>query len=93
MVGRRRQPRPVLGATYNFENPSTDYQNGIDLHLDWGASQFLSKQWQVGLVGYAYRQITPDSGSGDLVGAFESQVFGVGPQIGYISPWAITRAI
>jgi hypothetical protein len=52
----------VLGATYNFENSSTDYHNGVDLHLDWGASQFLSKQWQVGLVGYAYRQVTPDSG-------------------------------
>ena len=59
----------VLGVTYNFENPSTDYQNGIDLHLDWGASQFLSAQWQVGLVGYAYKQITPDGGSGDRVGA------------------------
>jgi hypothetical protein len=76
----------VLGATYNLENSSTDYKNGVDLHLDWGASQFLSKQWQVGLVGYAYRQITPDSGSGDRVGAFESQVFGVGPQIGYVFP-------
>ena len=76
----------VLGATYNFENPSTDYQNGIDLHLDWGASQFLSPQWQVGLVGYAYKQITPDGGSGDHVGAFESQVFGIGPQIGHVFP-------
>jgi hypothetical protein len=62
------------------------YQNGIDLHLDWGASQFLSPQWQVGLVGYAYRQITPDGGSGDRVGAFESQVFAVGPQIGHVFP-------
>ena len=26
------------------------YKNGIDMHLDWGASQFLTKQWQVGLV-------------------------------------------
>src|SRR4029079_14477476 len=57
----------VLGATYNFENTAPNYQNGIDLHLDWGASQFLSKQWQVGLVGYAYRQVTPDGGSGDRV--------------------------
>lgn len=76
----------VLGATYNFENTSTDYQNGIDWHLDWGASQFLSKQWLVGLVGYAYKQITSDGGSGDRVGSFESQVFGVGPQIGYVFP-------
>ena len=34
----------VTGLTYNLINPSTNYQNGIDWHLDWGASQFLSKQ-------------------------------------------------
>ena len=26
----------VLGFTYNFENPSTQYQNGVDMHLDMG---------------------------------------------------------
>jgi hypothetical protein len=76
----------VLGLTYNFENQHTDYQNGVDLHLDWGASKFLTKQLQVGLVGYAYQQITGDSGAGDRVGGFESRVFGIGPQIGYVFP-------
>src|SRR5262249_50967414 len=33
----------VLGFTYNVENPYTHYQNGVDMHLDWGASQFLTK--------------------------------------------------
>jgi len=32
----------VTGFTYNFINPSTNYQNGIDWHLDWGASQWFS---------------------------------------------------
>jgi hypothetical protein len=50
-------------------------------------SQFLSKQWMVGLVGYVYNQLTGDSGSGDHVGPFESRVVGVGPQIGYIFPF------
>jgi len=45
----------VAGLTYNFINPSTQYQNGIDVHLDWGASQFLTKQLQIGFVGYLYR--------------------------------------
>ena len=76
----------VLGFTYNFENQSTQYQNGIDMHLDWGASQFVTKQLQLGLVGYVYKQLSCDSGSGDRVGCFESQVFSVGPQIGYIIP-------
>jgi hypothetical protein len=76
----------VLGFTYNFINPSTQYQNGVDMHLDWGASQFVTKQWQVGLVGYVYQEIGCDSGSGDHVGCFQSRVIGVGPQVGYIFP-------
>lgn len=60
----------VLGFTYNFVNPSTQYQSGVDMHLDWGASQFLTKQVQVGLVGYAYKELGCDSGSGDRVGCF-----------------------
>lgn len=76
----------VLGFTYNFENPDTQYRSGIDMHFDWAASQFLSKQTHVGLVGYAYQQLTCDSGAGDRVGCFKSRVFGIGPQIGHIIP-------
>ena len=76
----------VLGFTYNFVNPATQYQNGVDMHFDWGASQFLTKQWQVGLVGYAYQELGCDSGSGDRVGCFRSRVLGAGPQVGYIFP-------
>jgi hypothetical protein len=78
----------VAGFTYNFINPVTQYQSGADFHLDWGASQFLSKQFFVGLVGYAYDQVSGDSGSGDKVGSFESRVFSIGPQLGYIFPVA-----
>jgi hypothetical protein len=78
----------VAGFTYNFINTVTQVQSGVDFHLDWGASQFLSKQFFVGLVGYAYDQVSPDSGSGDKVGAFESRVFSIGPQLGYIFPIA-----
>jgi hypothetical protein len=78
----------VLGLTGNFQNTSTNYTNGVDLHLDWGASQFLTKQTQVGLVGYVYKEIGCDSGSGDRVGCFQSQVIGIGPQIGRARhPW------
>jgi hypothetical protein len=76
----------VAGLTHNYINPYTQYQNGLDFHLDWGMSQFLSKQWMVGAVGYVYNQLTGDSGSGDKVGPFKSRVVGVGPQIGYIFP-------
>ena len=40
----------------------------------------------VGLVGYVYKEIGCDSGSGDRVGCFQSQVIGVGPQIGFLFP-------
>ena len=76
----------VLGFTYNFLNTATQYQSGVDMHFDWGASQFISKQVQIGLVGYVYKEIGCDSGSGDRVGCFQSQVVGVGPQIGYLFP-------
>ncbi|THD61918.1 MAG: phenol degradation protein meta [Bradyrhizobium sp.] len=83
-----REFSAVAGFTYNFMNPTTQYQSGVDFHLDWGASQFLSKQFFIGLVGYAYDQLTADSGAGDKLGAFESRVFSVGPQLGYIFPIA-----
>jgi hypothetical protein len=76
----------VTGLTYNLENTDTNYKNGIDWHLDWGASQFLTKQLQIGLVGYVYNQLTGDSGTGDRVGPFKSRVVGIGPQLGYIFP-------
>lgn len=76
----------VGGLTYNFRNSDTDYRNGVDLHVDWAASQFLSKQVFVGLVGYAYQQLTADSGQPAILGDFKSRVFGIGPQLGYIFP-------
>ncbi len=81
----------VTGLTYNLTNPSTNYQNGIDWHLDWGASQFLSKQLFVGAVGYFYDQLTADSGSAPILGSVESRVVGVGPQLGFIFPTGPTQ--
>jgi hypothetical protein len=78
----------VLGITGNLQNQSTGYTSGIDSHLDWGLSQFLTKQLQVGLVGYAYEQLTPDHGCVPQLCPFESRVLGIGPQVGYIFPVA-----
>jgi hypothetical protein len=78
----------VAGLTGNLENPSTEYTNGIDFHLDWAASQFLTKQLQVGVVGYVYDQLTPDRGCAPQLCPFESRVIGIGPQIGFVFPVA-----
>jgi hypothetical protein len=78
----------VTGFTYNFENPDTNYRNGIDWHLDWGASQFMTKQFFVGAVGYFYNQITADSGQAAFLGENKSRVAGIGPQMGILFPIA-----
>ena len=73
----------TAGVTYNWENTHANYRNGIDSHLDWAVSQFLSEKWELGIVGYVYYQLTGDSGSGDKVGPFKSRVAAVGPEVGY----------
>jgi hypothetical protein len=81
-----REFSAIGGFTYNFENPHTHYKNGIDWHVDWGASQFLSERVHVGVVGYWFQQVTGDSGAGAKLGSFESRVGGLGPQGGYFFP-------
>jgi hypothetical protein len=76
----------VTGLTYNLINPATGYQNGIEWHLDWAASQFLTKQVQVGVLGYFFDQLTADSGCAPALCPFKSRTAGVGPQFGYLFP-------
>lgn len=76
----------VAGLTYNFKNTSTQYQNGVDFHLDWGASHFLTKQIQIGLVGYYFQQVSDDFGAPASLNGFRSSIAAVGPQIGFIFP-------
>jgi hypothetical protein len=73
----------VLGFTYNFMNPYTAYQSGINMHLELSASQYLTERFLAGVAGYFYQQITPDSGPGATLGPFMSRVAGIGPQLGY----------
>jgi hypothetical protein len=73
----------TAGLTYNFENTETDYTNGIDSHLDVGLSRSLNEQFFLGLVGYAYVQLTPDEGQPAALGDFKSRTFAIGPQVGY----------
>jgi hypothetical protein len=76
----------VSGLTYNFKNPHTDYQNGIDWHVDLEASRFLTKQVYVGVVGYSFNQLTGDTGSGATLGPYISRISAVGPEAGVLFP-------
>ncbi|HEX4973612.1 MAG TPA: transporter [Steroidobacteraceae bacterium] len=82
----------LAGATYNYENDDTQYQNGIDGHIDWGWSKFLPTQMQVGIAGYVFQQLTGDDGEGATLGDFKSQVMGIGPQIGKLYPLWVMQA-
>ena len=76
----------VMGFTYNFENPDTHYKNGIDAHIDWAASRFVTKETHLGVVGYFYHQITGDSGEGASLGDYKSRVNAIGLQVGHFFP-------
>lgn len=45
-----REFSAVAGFTHNFKHTDTQYQSGVDFHVDWGASQFLSNRVFIGLV-------------------------------------------
>jgi hypothetical protein len=71
------------GYTVNFENPTTHYKSGDVLHLDLTFGQNLSKEFKVGIAGYAVVQVTGDSGSGATLGSFESDIYALGPAANY----------
>jgi hypothetical protein len=81
-----RELSVISGFTGNFENPTIHVASGVDFHADAEASQFLNKQTYVGVVGYAYQQVTGDTGSGRKLGPFKGRVFGAGPEFGYLFP-------
>jgi hypothetical protein len=73
----------AAGLTFNFENPDTDYTTGTELHVETAAMLHVSHTLSFGLNGYAYKQLSGDSGSGAKLGDFKGQVFGIGPALDY----------
>ena len=73
----------AIGVTLNDINPATEYRNGNDFNWDWAVGKRFVSGLEVGVAGYAYQQLTGDSGSGATLGPFEGRVFGVGPHIIY----------
>jgi hypothetical protein len=73
----------AMGITYNFENPDTNYKTGTEFHAEAAAMMHTSQTFSIGLNGYAYKQISGDSGSGAVLGDFKGQVFAIGPALDY----------
>jgi hypothetical protein len=81
-----REASLFLGADYNFENPDTDYQSGLQAHLDGTLAQHFPL-WGglagVGAAGYWYEQLEGDSGAGATLGDFKGRTAGFGPVLSY----------
>lgn len=75
----------AAGVTFNQKNSATEYKTGDEFHLDLSAIQHFSERFYFGLAGYAYRQLTGDSGSG-ASDAYKGKVYGLGPIVGGIIP-------
>jgi hypothetical protein len=74
----------IPGLMINTENPDTDYRTGTEFHVDAVVNQFLSETFAVGVVGYAYKQIEGDSGSGAILGDFKGESYGLGPALSWV---------
>jgi hypothetical protein len=73
------------GYTINFENHSTDYDSGDELHVELALIQHLPWGLSIGLVGYYYDQVTDDRGDATVfLGGFQGRVFGGGPMLGWM---------
>lgn len=73
----------AVGVTFNGENPTTDYRTGTEFHFEGAVSQYLTKDFSVGVIGYYYQQITGDSGAGAVLGPFKGRVAALGGTVSY----------
>ncbi len=78
-----REFATVLGLTINTENPDTSYKTGVQLHADLAYTQRFESGFSVGIIGYHYRQLTADGGSGAPPGERKGRVTSVGAAAGY----------
>jgi len=75
-----------VGYDMNTENPATNYKSGDQFHIDGTLAQhfpLLGGFAGVGVSGYWYQQLTPDSGEGASFGPFMATTTGLGPVISY----------
>lgn len=72
-----------MGYTINFEDPATQYTTGQEFHLEYFLGQHLPMGFTFGLAGYFYNQMTADTGSGAVLGAFHGQTVALGPCLAF----------
>lgn len=72
------------GFIINDENPDTNYRTGNEAFIDGSLAWRFAGGFTAGLTGYAYQQVTGDSGEGAVFGDFEGRSRAVGPVFRYI---------
>jgi hypothetical protein len=76
-----------LGVSFNDRNSATDYDSGNQAHIE-GTVAWHRPRWGgvagFGVTGFAYQQISDDSGPGATFGDFRASTNGIGPVMSYI---------
>ncbi|AUZ62252.1 phenol degradation related protein (plasmid) [Pseudomonas sp. XWY-1] len=71
----------------NGKNPDTDYRSGHEFNADYNLAYNFTREWQVGLNGYIYKQLSDDERDGHTFGdGNRGQVVAFGPTIKYQTP-------
>jgi len=71
----------------NKKNDATRYRSGNEFNADYNIGYNITKEWQVGVNGYYYKQTSDDVQFGETVGdGNRGQVFAFGPAIKYQVP-------
>jgi hypothetical protein len=82
----------AVGVTFNGENLDTEYQSGIELHLEASAAKLFPNGMSLGVAAYHYQQLTDDSNQTPLqealLGGFKGRATGIGPLLGLTIPLA-----
>ena len=72
------------GLTKNFTNHKIHYRSGTEWHTEFYLGQYLTKDFEIGLCGYWYKQISGDRGKGAVLGGFMGRDFAIGPSLSYL---------
>jgi len=73
----------TVGFEINGRNKDTDYRSGNAFHADLAITQYLSKEFSIGVIASHYQQVSGDSGSGASLGPYKGRTTAIGGSIGY----------
>ncbi|MCW2274300.1 hypothetical protein GJ654_09590 [Rhodoblastus acidophilus] len=75
----------TAGFTIEGYNAQTAYRSGDALHFEESISKHFENGFRAGVYSYQYQQVTPDTGAGARLGAFETSAVAIGPTFGYMT--------